>query len=52
MADLQTVLSRYLFKIAYVLSEEFSGKERRNQSGKRLKALTHFFLVCLLKNDK
>jgi hypothetical protein len=44
MADLQTVLSWYFLKMACVLSEEFSGNDRRNQSGKRLKDLTDFSL--------
>jgi hypothetical protein len=40
MAARQTVFNSYLLKIARVLCEEFSGKDRRNQSGKRLKVRT------------
>jgi hypothetical protein len=40
MAARQTVFNSYLFKMAWVFWEEFSGNERRNQSGKRLKART------------
>jgi hypothetical protein len=40
MAARQTVFNSYLLKIARVLCEEFSGKDRRNQSGKRLWART------------
>jgi len=37
MAARQTVFNSYFFKMAWVLWEEFSGNDRRNQSGKRLK---------------
>jgi hypothetical protein len=40
MAARHTVFNLYLFKMAWVLWEEFSGKERLNQSGKRLKDRT------------
>jgi len=53
MADRQTVFSLYLCKMARVFWEESSGRERLNQSGKRLKDRTWIFLrKCLATSSR